>query len=554
MTDPYIVNPGPRTPVTGLKAACSTDSAIVTETIMKILREGGNAVDAAIAGCMVQAAVEPFMTNHAGTVVFLYFEAKTGSYYQLDSTGTFPGGIAPFRPLPKMTHGFAATHLSSCIPGFMPGLKAMYERFATRSWSSLCQDAIRWAEEGHPVSSFEYGVTAGQEHFLTYFPEGREFYLPNGYFTPVGQRFGSAAMARTVAQVAEQGPDHMISGGWARAFVDKANAMGWPITLAHMEETPPRWVEPLRFTHGEHEIVGLAPPQQQALYCAYVMGVLRHLGIADHAPGSAEHIFYMAHALRLGLYQCGFLGDPMVGRYAFDQLLDDDFQRAGARMIGGLRPEIDLTEHVRLTASGSAKAGRPTRSIAPPALPPSSCELSIVDAEGNWVQMMNTMQSGGIPGMVVEGIPMCGSHATFTGMSGNMDAKLVAGTRMRRALGSTFVLRDGVPVLSLGTPGNVYFTIPQMLTYLLDFGLDITAAQDGVRMLPMDEDGSVTVEDRLETATLDRLASWGVNTRAVSPYEYHMGSFQMCFRDTATGQLGASADPRRCGVADGIMA
>jgi gamma-glutamyltranspeptidase/glutathione hydrolase len=330
--------------------------------------------------------------------------------------------------------------------------------------------------------------------------------------------------------------------------------MGWPITLAHMEETPPRWVEPLRFTHGEHEIVGLAPPQQQALYCAYVMGVLRHLGIADHAPGSAEHIFYMAHALRLGLYQCGFLGDPMVGRYAFDQLLDDDFQRAGARMIGGLRPEIDLTEHVRLTATGSAKAGRPTRSIAPPALPPSSCELSIVDAEGNWVQMMNTMQSGGIPGMVVEGIPMCGSHATFTGMSGNMDAKLVAGTRMRRALGSTFVLRDGVPVLSLGTPGNVYFTIPQMLTYLLDFGLDITAAQDGVRMLPMDEDGSVTVEDRLETATLDRLASWGVNTRAVSPYEYHMGSFQMCFRDTATGQLGASADPRRCGVADGIMA
>jgi len=551
MTSRYILNPGPRVPATGLKAACSTDSAIVTETVLEVLADGGNAVDAAIAGCMVQAAVEPFMTNHAGTVMFLYYEAKTGKFHQLDATGTYPGGIAPFRPLPKMSHGFAATHLSACIPGFMPGLKAMHERFATKPWASLCDAAIGWAEQGHPVSSFEYGVTAGQEHFLTYFPEGRAFYMPGGYFTPVGERFASAAMAETLRAVAAHGPDHMISGGWARSFVDKANAMGWPIGLRHMVETPPRWVEPLRFTHGDHDIVGLAPPQQQGHFCALVLGILRHLGISNHAPGSAAHIFYMGHALRFGLYHCAYLGDPTVGPYAFDQLLDDDFHRAAARLIAGLKPSIDLSDHVRLTAGGSAKAGRPTRTTGAPSLPPSSCELSIVDAEGNWVQMMNTMQSGGIPGMVVDGIPMCGSHSTFTGMSGNMDAKLIAGTRMRRALGSTFVVRDDKPVLSLGTPGNVYFTIPQMLTYLLDFKLDVSSAQEAVRMLPMDEDGSVTVEDRLADDTIETLAAWGVHTRAVAPYEYHMGSFQMCFREP-DGSLAASADPRRCGVADGL--
>ena len=80
----YIVNPGPKKPVTGLKAAVTTDSAIVTETMINVLKTGGNAADAGIAGAMVQAAVEPFMTNHAGLVTFLYYEAKTGEIHQLD--------------------------------------------------------------------------------------------------------------------------------------------------------------------------------------------------------------------------------------------------------------------------------------------------------------------------------------------------------------------------------------------------------------------------------------------------------------------------------------
>src|SRR5882757_9819740 len=95
----YIVNPGPKTPVRGLKAAVTTDSAIVTETMVNVLKRGGNAADAGIAGCLVQAAVEPFMTNHAGLVTFLYYEAKTGQVHQLDSQGAFPSGLPPFKPV-----------------------------------------------------------------------------------------------------------------------------------------------------------------------------------------------------------------------------------------------------------------------------------------------------------------------------------------------------------------------------------------------------------------------------------------------------------------------
>ena len=552
----YMRHPGPKETVRGLKAACSTQSAIATETVVKTLRAGGNAVDAAIAGAMVQAAVEPFQSNHTGTVSFLCYEASTKKFHQLDSTGTFPGGLAPFRPGRdggESTGGRVSVGpASACIPGFMPGMKAMYERFGSRPWASLCEDAIRWAEEGHPVTSVEYGGYTEELDSLSYFPESRRLFLPDGYLRPVGSRFASPELAQTLRAVAAEGPDHMISGAWADEFVSTANSMGWKIQKAHMTETPPRWLEPLRFRHHEYEVVGLALPQQQGIFCAMVLGILRHLGIRNVEPQSADHLFYVAHALRWSLYHCGYLGDPVVADYGSAQLLDDSLHASVAGLIRGLRPKIDLTRHIELTRSPSGSSGLPRGEETKPITKPSTCELSIVDGNGNWVQMTHTLQSGGIPGMVIGGVPMSGSNALFTGISGDMDAKLVAGTRMRRALGSTIVLRNGAPVFSLGTPGNVYYTVPQVLTNLLDFAMQPYAAIDAPRVQPMGENGSVTVEDRISPETIRKLRASGVGVQVVPAYQWAMGAFQMCFRDLKTGELCATTDPRRCGLASGL--
>lgn len=260
----YIVNPGPKAPVKGMKAAVTTDSAIVTETMLKVLKSGGNAADAGIAGALVQAVVEPFMTNHAGLITFLYYEASTGKIHQLDSLGAHPSGLPPFRPVPAGMGSYAAMPPSAIIPGFMPGLKAIHERFGSKSWRELAEYAVIWAERGHPVSTFGYGVNVWGEKFITYFSEGRNFYQPKGYFPSVGEIFKSEALAETMRGVADQGPDYMISGPWGEAFVKKANDMGWKITSDHMTEVPPRWVDPLRFQHNEYEIVSLGPPNCRA--------------------------------------------------------------------------------------------------------------------------------------------------------------------------------------------------------------------------------------------------------------------------------------------------
>jgi len=528
----YIVNPGPKVPVTGLSAAVSTDSAIVTETMVNVLKKGGNAADAGIAGALVQAAVEPFMTNHAGLVSFLYYEAKTGQVHQLDSMGAHPSGLSPFKPVPQSVGGYAVFPPSAIIPGFMPGLKEIHRRFGTRSWGELCTDAVVWAERGHPVSTFEYGVNLFAEKFITYFPEGRDFFQPNGMFPNVGDIFVPPGMAATLRGVAEQGPDYMVTGPWAEQFVAKANEMGWKITLDHMTETPPRWVEPIRYRHHEFEIVSLGPPQVQGIYIAVVLGVLKHLGIRDMKPGSADHWWAMGQALRQGSRHWEYVQDDTIYGVPRAELLDDTYHAHLAKLIRKSRPKVDLSEHIRLTGDASGGGdlmsavfgglGRPRIAKSDSKQPSGSCELAVVDAQGNWVQMMDTLQGSGIPGMVIGGVPMVGSHASFGGLQGPMDATLVKGAKGRTMIGNTLVFKDGRPVFSAGSPGNVHCTVPQWLTYALDFKLDPYAAVDAPRMLPMNEARSITVEDRLRPGVVEDLYKLGVRVSVAPGYDYHM--------------------------------
>jgi len=550
MSNSYIVDQGVK-PLARGKAVASTGNPIVTETVIEVLRSGGNAADAAIAGALVQAAVEPHLTSHAGMVSFLYWDAKTEKAYQLNSLGTLPADMPPFRPI-NGVGGWAREGQpgpQAAIPGFMPGLGAMHEKFGTKPWAELCQSAIRWAEDGHPVSSFEYGVNVFAAPFSTYFEEGREVFMPQGYLTPVGSVVRNPKQAKTLRALAEEGPGYFTTGQWARDFVAAGNALGWGVRLDHMTANPPRWQEPLSFTHRGQEVVSLAPPERQAAYCALVLGVLEAAGIKDMEPFGAEYLFFMGHALRLGDQACAFLHDPLFFGDAATTMMDPDYHRSLAKLIRASMPKVDLTEHVRLTMGKAAMAGSGWNSAKSKA-PVGSCEISVVDAEGNWVQMMNTVQSGGIPGMAVGGVAMMGSHEQSS-MGAHFQTWRVPGARMRNILGNTFVMRNGKPWLALGTPGNVYATVAQMLVNILDFGMDPAAASDAPRLLPIEDNYALTVESRISPEAVLGLTSMGVHLTPMPAWDWNQGSFQMCW-DDGSGQLTAHADFRRTGVAAAV--
>ena len=550
-----IRDPGSSSVVRGQSAVCSTDNTIVTDTVLRVLREGGNAFDAAVAACIVQATVEPFMTTHAGTVTFLGYEAATGALHALDSQGTIPAGLPLFQPVPPLAGGIYSQpgfQPSGAIPGFMPGLKAIYERFCTKPWAWLVDEAIGWAEDGHLVSSFEHQMYVETMPFSAYFPEGQEFFMPGGFIPPVGSRFRSLPLAQTLRALAAEGPDCFIDGTWARHLVEKANAMDWPIALEHLAVAP-RWTEPLRYRHRGYELVHLPLPQATGLISMLVLGVISNVEDAAGPLDTPAAVRAMSHALRLALQQSGYVNDPQHFETPLDTWLDPAFHRHLASLVARSMPRVDLTDHVaktwgpaRLTA-----AGVPYTRAQAVAQPAGSCELAIVDDRGNWVQMMNTLQSGGIPGMVVDGVHMVGSHATPGSLSSWMNTWLTPGHKMRSVIGNTIALRDGKPAFSLGTPGIPHVTVPQVLTNIIERGMDFAEAAEAPRMLPLGDDNALTVENRLSVETKRGLTARGLKLTSTYAYDYHMGSFQIAWRE-ASGKLGAFADLRRCGVAGGL--
>src|SRR5262249_33781338 len=148
------------------------------------------------------------------------------------------------------------------IPGFMPAMKQMYERFATRPWAELCEPAIRWAEEGHEVESFEHLVIAQTVDIFLYTESGRAWFTPDGYLPHVGDRGPKPELAETMRSLAAEGPDYFITGDGAQKFVARANELGWAIEAKHMDAIPPQWAEGLHFPHKGHEVVSLSPPQR----------------------------------------------------------------------------------------------------------------------------------------------------------------------------------------------------------------------------------------------------------------------------------------------------
>jgi len=166
------------------------------------------------------------------------------------------------------------------------------------------------------------------------------------------------------------------------------------------------------------------------------------------------------------------------------------------------------------------------------------------------VQMMNTLQSGGIPGEVVGGVPMVGSHAKTT-LTSALAGWFTGGGKLRSTIGNTLVLRDGRPVWSLGTPGYPHWTVPQVLLNRLHYGMDHYGAADAPRMLPLNDDYTLPIESRIPADVVSGLARLGVVVDPLAPYHFQMGSFQMSWRDD-DGVLHSTAGPRRSGSAAGF--
>jgi len=300
-------------------------------------------------------------------------------------------------------------------------------------------------------------------------------------------------------------------------------------------------------------VIQLGPPERAGVMSAFFLGVMQQMNITKVGSPmeSAESLYLWAHALRWIEWEMARMQDPMLFDVPLDVWMSPEHHAHVARLIQRGQPKVDLSEHVRLTTGPAGLAAAGLGPPPPPAPSLGSCELSVADSQGNWAQVLNTMQTGGIPGAVVGGVAMTGSHADF-GLNNVISGWLTGGGRVSLIAGNTFILENGRPILGLGTPGTPHRTVPQVLAHILLYGLDPYQATLAPRCYPLGENYLLQVEGRIPETVVTGLVKKGIQVRLEAPYEWHTGSFQICWRDPATGTLNASTDPRRAGWADGF--
>lgn len=497
-----------------------------------VLRDGGNAVDAAIAANAVLGVVAPFYCGPGGDLFAIVAEPD-GSIHALESAGRSPAGatldaVLAHVPEPHPARVPEVGALSVTVPGAVAGWAALLERFGTMELGRVVEAAVRHAEDGVPVSAHAASAYAsgrlryaGEPTWQAHFGGVRE-----------GQRFARPGMAAFLRAVAEEGPAVLYGGRIGEELVAVLAAGGSTMTLDDLSAHEVLDVEPLRGTYGGLEVLELPPPTQGVT-------ALQSLGVADRLcrlhPGHD-----VDEVLRVHL-QVEAVRGALVDRGA--HVTDPDHMRFDPAAL--VAPE-------RLDAL--AAAVDPARAAAwPPATPTpgGTAYLCAADGEGRSISLIQSNFMGFGSGVV---LPDSQVQLQNRGAQFSLDpdhVNVVApGKRTLHTLIPGMVLRDGRPELTFGTMGGdgQAQTHLQVLDHLRR-GVPLQEAHAAWRFIVAAEDGLVVVEGRAPAAVVDGLRERGHEVHVISDFNGLAGHAHAIRR--TEGGWEAASDPRAEGAAIG---
>ena len=523
------LNQGPKPAAVGESMMVSTQLPIVTETALEVMRNGGNAVDAMITATFLQHVVDYHQVSHFGTMSGIFFEADTGQYHVISGVGV--------RPLASRCGSGDPSAVS--IGGVVRAMDALAERWGTLTWADYLAPAIAAAEEGVQVSSFMYGINynalqAGQENSLIGNPDAREFYMPDGFLVPVGERWKMPALADHLRALAEHGADYMYTGDWARRFVEAAQKGGHCVAEEDLAEYQVQWQEPVRFRYGDHTLVGSAPPDTGGAFVGLSLNMLSHfdLGSRPHYSQSAETLEIMARVFGRATDETRLtINDPLAMQVPVDIWTSAAYGEIAAELVRqSLRqPGVELSAPETSGENADESMG--------------SDHNVIVDADGNWFSLLHTGH-GGAPGVFLDGVAATGSTArAFTEGPGR---------RLVLPITAVMVERDGVPWLAMGSPGMPPQPVTQVLTSILDWGMNPVDAAAAPRFWAWrSNEARIDIESRIDDEVRQGIRESGLKLVDLGPYFWSTGSMQIVWRDAETGRLHGATDPRRLGWAEG---
>jgi len=521
---------------------------------IQILMQGGNAIDAAIATGAALGVVEPFMSGLGGNGWMTIYSAETGQVHVLNFSGAAPRALSAEHFLEGAAASRTADDLGELhpdvpeIPGrgplvsLVPGSAAAWskalERFGTMTPAELLEPAIHLAENGYPITAFGSSThAASQAEFLDWEGIGARTWWAGAQEPPKpGERIRNPNLARTYRTLAERGFDAFYRGDIPREIVGFYQRHGGVIAVEDFEGYAATWEDPLHITYRGHDIYSTAPNSSGGLAILQILRILEGYDLAAMGVNSVDYVHHMVEAIKLAAAdRARWSGDPdfMDEEIPLERLLSPEYAAERRATINPRQASVEV-------APGISQVG--------------TTHYSIADAAGNIVSVTTTMGSGFGSGVVggETGVFLNNGVRWFE-MDPESPAFVEGGKRTRWNMAPTLIGRNGVPFLALGTPGGsgIWQTQPQLITKIIDFGMDLQNAIESPRFRW--ELGEITVrpESRLGTEVFAGLEARGHEVQPFGAWTTGVGGMNAVMRDPATGLLQGGADPRRDGYVIG---
>jgi gamma-glutamyltranspeptidase/glutathione hydrolase len=523
-----------RSPVYATHGMAATSMPAATLTALDVLRAGGNALDAAVAAVAVQCVIEPQSTGIGGDCFCLYAPAGTGKVIALNGSGRAPAAASidwyesrQIRAL-ENTSAHAVT-----VPGAVSAWETLLKAHGRKGLDELLQPAIRYAQDGWPVSSkvaWDWNRNADKLR-----KGGSTPFLPNNAAPKPGDIFANHALAETLRSIARHGAKAFYEGAVAADMVKTLRDRGG----LHTEEDFARglnnaeFVEPISLNWKGYDVFQ-CPPNGQGLLVLMILGMLAGLPTAPDGAAGAIRAHRHIEAARLAYRdRDAFLADPGAVDVPVKKLLSPEYLAAQSALIS------DTNAMPALPAAGST--------ILPPHK--DTVYLCVVDKDGNACSFINSLFQAFGSGILAHnsGVMLQNRGFGFRLERGHPNC-IAPNKRPMHTIIPGMLMKDGRAQMPFGVMGGHYQPMGQswFLTNLLEYGLDIQQSIDLFRVFPYA--GKLQVERGVPPDLLARLTAMG---HVPELQERPHGGGQAIWIDHERGCLIGGSEPRKDGLALG---
>lgn len=475
---------GGRTPLRVKNGIVTSSSRLASDAGVETLKQGGNAVDAAIATAFALAVTWPSAGNIGGGGFLVYHgDDGTATTFDFREKATLAATEEMYLGLngSVVNNSNHIGPLAIGVPGTVAGLWKAHQELGSLPWEALVEPAIKLAREGIPISYDLYsGFSRSKRRFDQYPTSAAKFFKADGSLYELGETWHQPDLAHTLELIRDQGHDGFYKGENAERLAGFMADIGGLITEEDLAKYEAIEREPIRGTYRGYEIVSMPPPSSGGVVLVEMLNILEGYDLAELGHNSADYLHVLTEAMRRGYAdRAEHLGDPDFNEgMPLDRLMDKDYAET-------LRGSIDMSE---ASVSDSSKFAEAYESE-------ETTHFSVVDKDGNMVSMTYTLEFGYGSGIVVEGggYLLNNELGDFNAVPGLTDQRGSIGTAPnlvaaeKRPLSSmtpTIVARNGKPVFTAGSPGGktIINTTLQLILNVIDHDMNIAESVEAGRI------------------------------------------------------------------------